>query len=160
MSDTTPSSFTTPTRLHVAIAVTDVDRALGFYRTLFGVEPTKVRDDYAKFEVEDPPVNFTLNQTAGAKPPSTPYHYGIQVKTVEAVEVLRTRLEADGHGVEVEQNVTCCYAVSDKIWAVDPDGHRWEVFVTHADAPVHSIPKVVEANAETQSPCCAPECCT
>ena len=106
--------FPTPTRLHIAVAVRDVAAALPFYRTLFGQEPTKVRADYAKFEVLDPPV-------------------------------------------------TCCYAVQDKFWATDPDGHRWEVFVvTQAEAAVHSENRTVTApaccpqpdNSTAPAPCC------
>ncbi|MBL8973602.1 MAG: VOC family protein [Myxococcales bacterium] len=145
--------FPTATRLHVAVAVRDVAAALPFYRTLFGQEPTKLREDYAKFEVLDPPVNFSLNASAvGAGHGAGPQHFGIQVKSTDAVEIWKSRVEAAGFAVEVEFAVTCCYAVQDKFWAVDPDGHRWEIFVvTQADAAVHSENRTVAA------PACCPQ---
>lgn len=154
-------------RIHVAIATKDIPKAVSFYQTLFGVEPSKLREDYAKFEVVDPPVNFTLNRTAedanvghrGAQ------HLGIQVEATETVIAARSRLESAGLKTMTEEKVTCCYAVQDKVWAVDPDGHRWEIFVTHEDTEVHSIGKVGPPKAESkpetaEEPCCAPECCT
>jgi catechol 2,3-dioxygenase-like lactoylglutathione lyase family enzyme len=151
-------SFDTPTRVHVGIGVSNLEASLPFYRVLFDQEPTKVREGYAKFEVANPPVNFTLNETEHAGTPSMgPQHFGIQVKSTEAVHVARERFKAHGLETIEEDGVTCCYARSDKVWAIDPDGHRWEVFVvTDADAPVHSVAKV-EATAE--EPCCAPSCC-
>jgi catechol 2,3-dioxygenase-like lactoylglutathione lyase family enzyme len=149
--------FPTPTRIHVAIAVTDVEGALPFYRTLFGQEPTKTRPGYAKFEVLDPPVNFTLNRYASSSATQGPQHFGIQVKSTDAVRMARERLERAGYPIEVEDDVTCCWAVQDKVWAVDPDGHRWEVFVvTDADASVHSEPTPKSA----ERTCCDPGCCT
>ena len=147
-------------RIHVAITTPDVDRAVPFYETLFGVAPVKRRADYAKFEVADPSVNFTLNKTSddssvghrGAQ------HFGIQVDDVEVVLAARARLEAAGLATQTEERVTCCYAVQDKVWVVDPDGHRWEVFVTHADAEVHSV-EPVQPVAAAAEPCCAPSCC-
>ena len=157
--------FPTPTRLHVAVAVRDVAAALPFYRTLFGQEPTKVRADYAKFEVLDPPVNFSLNASAiGAGHGAGPQHFGIQVKSTDAVETWKSRVEAAGFAVEVEAAVTCCYAVQDKFWATDPDGHRWEIFVvTRADAAVHSENRTAAAPACCPLPdnntAAAPACC-
>ena len=146
-------------RIHVAIATRDVARAIPFYETLFGRAPVKRKEGYAKFEVVDPPVNFTLNQTRddAAVGHRGAQHFGIQVDKTETVAAARTRLEAAGLSTITEENVTCCYAVQDKIWVVDPDGHRWEIFVTHADAEVHTIETIAPtADAE---PCCAPSCC-
>lgn len=149
---TSAVEFPTPTRLHVAVAVRDVAAALPFYRTLFGQEPTKLRTDYAKFEVLDPPVNFSLNASAvGAGHGAGPQHFGIQVKSSDVVEAWKSRVEAAGFAVEVEAAVTCCYAVQDKFWATDPDGHRWEIFVvTQADAALHSEHRTVA------TPACCP----
>jgi catechol 2,3-dioxygenase-like lactoylglutathione lyase family enzyme len=156
---TTAVEFPTPTRVHVAIAVRDVEASLPFYDTLFGQPPTKVRPGYAKYEVFDPPVNFSLNQHADVRRATGPEHFGIQVKSTDAVAAVRARLERAGHATIAEDAVTCCYAVQDKIWATDPDGHRWEVFVvTDADAPVHSRPAVA-AMAAQEKPCCDPGCC-
>jgi len=140
--------FATNTRIHVALESKDVERSVAFYRTLFGVEPTKVRPGYAKFEPADPPVNLSLNASADARPAAS--HFGVQVKSTEAVQEAIARFEAAGLPTEVEDQVTCCYAVQDKVWVKDPDGNAWEVFVVvDADAPVHG--KAQEGE------CCAPE---
>ena len=152
MKTKTAVEFPTPTRIHVAIAVTDVESALPFYRTLFGQEPTKARPGYAKFEVLDPPVNFTLNRYESSSAKAGPQHFGIQVKSSAAVQKLAGRLQAGGLETRAEDNVTCCHAVQNKVWAADPDGNRWEVYVVlNSDAQHHS----------TQSACCAdqPDCC-
>ena len=157
--------FPTPTRLHVAIAVKDVERSLPFYRTLFAQEPTKVRPGYAKFEVLDPPVNFTLNAGDWPAIEQGPRHFGVQVKSTAAVLEAKVRIEAAGFSTWTEEQVSCCYAVQDKIWVEDPDGHRWEIFVvTDADAPRYErIPADARADeqpdADGDSPCCAPSCC-
>lgn len=176
--------FPTPTRVHVALAVKDAPRAVAFYRALFGQEPTKERSAYAKFEVFDPPLNLALNETPTASTPPAPQHFGIQVQQPEAITAIAERMKAAGFDGEVEDQVTCCYAVQDKIWMTDPDGHRWELFiVTEADSPVHSknrqlnndaccapiasvkadsAPEVeVAKEAESsEEPCCAPSCCS
>lgn len=131
---TSAVEFPTPTRLHVAVAVRDVAAALPFYRTLFGQEPTKLRTDYAKFEVLDPPVNFSLNASAvGAGHGAGPQHFGIQVKSSDVVEAWKSRVEAAGFAVEVEAAVTCCYAVQDKFW-VEGGPTRYEVYTVLAPA--------------------------
>ncbi|MEM6990925.1 MAG: ArsI/CadI family heavy metal resistance metalloenzyme [Myxococcota bacterium] len=147
-------------RIHIAITTRDVAGSLPFYETLFGVAPVKVRDGYAKFDVAEPSVNFTLNSAAEDEQVGHrgSQHFGIQVAETEIVNAARTRLEAAGLETQSEEGVTCCYAVQDKIWAVDPDGHRWEIFVTHADADVHSIPQPKVASPD-EEPCCAPSCC-
>ena len=158
--------FETPTRLHVAIAVRDVKRSLPFYRTLFGQEPSKVRPGYAKFEVQDPPVNFTINGGEWPRVEQGPRHFGIQVKSTAAVESAKDRIEAGGFATWTEEQVSCCYAVQDKVWAADPDGHHWEVFVvTEAEAGSTSkTPSKTPSQARTDATatdedCCGPSCC-
>jgi catechol 2,3-dioxygenase-like lactoylglutathione lyase family enzyme len=122
--------FATDTRIHIALAVKDLAGAIGFYGVLFGQEPSKTRPGYAKFEVAEPPVNLSLNQVRGLTSPNNPVaHYGIQVKSTDAVMRMKDRVVAAGLSMKVEENVTCCYAVQDKIWVADPDGNKWEVFV-------------------------------
>jgi catechol 2,3-dioxygenase-like lactoylglutathione lyase family enzyme len=136
--------FATTMRVHVAINTTSVARSLPFYKTLFGLEPAKVRPGYAKFEVAEPPVNFTLNETPDFKQGGTISHFGIQVKSTGEVLAARDRFIESGLATFSEDEVTCCYAVQDKVWVTDPDGNNWEVFVVlDADAPVHSINKMV-----------------
>ncbi len=171
MQNESAVDFPTPTRVHVALGVRALEPALRFYRALLGQEPTKQRSGYAKFEVVDPPLNLALNETPDAVAPPMPQHFGIQVKRQAAVGQLAQRMRDAGFAGQAEDQVTCCYAVQDKIWVTDPDGHRWELFiVTDADAPVHSIPQGGrppgpdpsdrEASADADpEPCCAPTCC-
>jgi catechol 2,3-dioxygenase-like lactoylglutathione lyase family enzyme len=118
--------------------VRNLDQSVAFYRTLFNQEPTKTRPRYAKFEVAEPPVNLALNVVGGATGPNNPVvHFGIQVKSTEAVGKVANRLKAAGMEVAVEENVTCCYAVQNKVWAADPDGNKWEVYVVLDNDAVH-----------------------
>lgn len=131
MSQRSAVEFATEARLHIALESSNVDRSAEFYATLFGQAPSKVRPGYVKFEVETSPVNLSLNQVAtGRKRAPGVSHFGVQVKSTDAVAAMKQRLESAGIPVRVEENVTCCYAVQDKVWVNDPDGNAWEVFVT------------------------------
>jgi catechol 2,3-dioxygenase-like lactoylglutathione lyase family enzyme len=130
--------FATEFRIHMGLAVHDLQRSIAFYRTLLGREPTKVRPGYAKFEVAEPPVNLALNQVREAVGTAHPVaHFGIQVKSSDAVRSAAERLAAAGFPTEIEQQVTCCYAVQNKVWTADPDGNRWEVYVVLDDRGAH-----------------------
>lgn len=141
--------FATNTRIHVGLAVTNLERSVPFYRTLLDEDPAKTRPRYAKFEVADPPVNLALNEVRSTPGPRrVEEHFGVQVKSSAAVRSAAARLVEQGFDVEFEDRVTCCHAVQDKVWAVDPDGHRWEVFVVLDDSGT-------DLDSST-SPCCAP----
>ena len=129
-------NFPGNSRVHIALAVADLQRSRTFYETLFGVPPTKERPGYIKFEPQDPSVNLTLNEVSDAKSiGKLATHYGIQVKTTQAVQDAISRLSDAGFETAVEENTTCCYAVQDKVWVADPEGNQWEVFVVlDADA--------------------------
>jgi hypothetical protein len=123
-----------------------------FYQTLFGQEPTKTKPGYAKFEVADPPVNLSLNEVTGGTGRNNPAaHFGIQVKSRAAVSNASERLAAAGITTDLEEDVTCCYAVQNKVWATDPDGNKWEVYVVtdNDGTQLHS-------SART---CCPDDCC-
>ncbi len=145
--------FETESRIHMGLAVKDLQRSVDFYRTLFGRGPTKARPRYAKFEVAEPPVNLALNEVGGDTGPNNPVaHFGIQVKTTGAVTEVAARLKTAGLETRTEEKVTCCYAVQNKVWATDPDGNKWEVYVVlDNDAAQH----------HSSSTCCAdrPDCC-
>jgi catechol 2,3-dioxygenase-like lactoylglutathione lyase family enzyme len=133
-------------RPHLALTVTDVERSIPFYRALFGVEPSKVKPGYAKFVVDAPALNFTLNQ--GDREALGAFnHAGIQVASTDDVLAARLRLTRAGLAAFDEMDTTCCYARQDKIWVHDPDGTPWEVFVTHED--------VDEARTQPLATCCA-----
>ena len=139
--------FETNSRIHMGLAVGDLARSVAFYRTLFGQEPTKTRPRYAKFEVAEPPVNLSLNEVGGATWPTNPVaHFGIQVKSSATVQQVSNRLADAGLATEVEENVVCCYAVQNKVWATDPDGNRWEVYVVLDDDGAQ--------HQSSQSACC------
>jgi catechol 2,3-dioxygenase-like lactoylglutathione lyase family enzyme len=126
--------FATDSRIHLGLAVKDLERSVAFYRALLGQEPTKRRPHYAKFEVAEPPLNLALNAVPGPTGPNNPVaHFGIQVKTTEAVGRFDQRLNQAGHPTRAEENVSCCYAVQNKVWAADPDGNKWEVYVVLDD---------------------------
>ena len=120
-------------RPHLAINVSDVDRAVPFYAALFGASPEKVRPGYAKFSVADPALNFTLNE--GPRENLGAFnHGGIEVADTEAVFAAKRRLLEAGLATFDELDTMCCYARQDKIWVRDPDGTPWEVFATLEDS--------------------------
>ncbi len=148
---TTQSAIKFPgaSRVHIGLAVSDLARSRAFYKTLLGIYPTKERPGYIKFESEDPSVNLTLHEVQDAeRVDNSTRHYGIQVKSPQAVQEAITRFSQAGLTTEVEEQTACCYAVQDKVWVADPEGNRWEVFVVlQADA---------EARTALGSQCCAP----
>ncbi|MCL6626528.1 MAG: VOC family protein [Alicyclobacillus shizuokensis] len=140
---------------HVSINVSDFERSLAFYRAFFGLEPGRVRPGYAKFDVEQPPLNFTINQR-DYKDAGALNHLGLQMSSADDVLAAKKRLIAAGMATSDEMNTTCCYAVQDKIWVTDPDGNRWEVFVvlSQEDDRKESVGQV-ECGA-TSGTCCTP----
>lgn len=137
-------------KAHVAIHVKDVGASMEFYRKLFGIEPSKVRAGYAKFDVANPPLNFTLNENPGAGQGALS-HLGIQVGSTADVLAVRREWREKGLAPRDEMQTECCYAVQDKAWVRDPDGNEWEVFVVLKD----NLPEKPAA----EKSCCAPDCC-
>jgi len=119
-------------KAHVALYVADVGRSIEFYRKLLGLGPCKVRRGYAKFDVQEPPLNLTLNERAGVVRGALS-HMGIQVASTADVLALRERWRAAGLETFDEMQTSCCYAVQDKTWVADPDGNEWEAFVVLED---------------------------
>lgn len=114
-------------RFHVHVAVDDLARNIEFYKVLFAAEPSVVQDDYAKWQLEDPRVNFAIS-ARGAE--AGLEHLGIQVDSADELAAVESRL-ARAEGPVVEQTGTaCCYARSDKYWIQDPQGIAWETFHT------------------------------
>jgi catechol 2,3-dioxygenase-like lactoylglutathione lyase family enzyme len=132
-------------RPHLAITVSDVDRSIPFYESLFGVEPAKVRPGYAKFEVAEPALNFTLNEGERSDALGAFNHAGIQVASTDDVLATRLRLQKAGLATFDEMDTTCCYARQDKIWVHDPDGTPWEVFTVLEDAEQAGDPTAAAA---------------
>ena len=145
------SQTVTALKAHVSIHVNQLEPSLEFYRKLFGIEPSKVRRGYAKFDVQNPPLNFTLNEgrSVGGGALS---HLGIQVSSTEDVMAIRQNWMESGLITRDEMQTDCCYATQDKTWVHDPDGNEWEVFVVLKD----NLPE----KADELVACCAPSCCT
>jgi len=137
-------------RLHVHIAVDDLDQNIRFYSALFGAEPAVIKSDYAKWDLADPAVNFAISsraRNAGLD------HVGIQADSAEELAALQARLEAAGISGREQSDAACCYARSDKYWSLDPQGIAWEAFHT-----LDSIPTFNESEEETPAQgCCVPE---
>src|SRR5688572_31962915 len=119
-------------KAHLAINVKDVGESIEFYKKMFGIEPSKVRTGYAKFDVANPPLNFTLNQVPFTGQGALS-HLGIQVATSDDVKAMKASWEAAGLTAREEMQTTCCFALQDKAWVRDPDGNEWEVFAVLED---------------------------
>ena len=139
-------------RMHVSVKVADLESNLTFYKAFFGAEPTKVKSNYAKFELNDPPLHFSMVTRPKGEDRGVLDHFGIQVENTEAVLAARARLKAAGLTPVDEMGTTCCYAVSDKVWIHDPEGNAWEIFYTKADSEFESAD-----DPAVQGMCCAPE---
>jgi catechol 2,3-dioxygenase-like lactoylglutathione lyase family enzyme len=119
-------------KAHIALNVRSVERSAEFYRRMFGLEPSKVRAGYAKFDVQSPPLNLTLNEVPFTDSGALS-HLGIQVASTEDVLAMRERWIDAGLVARDEMQTNCCYALQDKTWVRDPDGNNWEAFVVLAD---------------------------
>jgi catechol 2,3-dioxygenase-like lactoylglutathione lyase family enzyme len=119
-------------KAHLALNVADVKQSREFYSRLLGIQPSKEREGYAKFDVQNPPLNLTLNQ-AGVVSRGALSHLGIQVRSTEDVLAMRQNWIDAGLPVRDEMQTNCCYALQDKTWVQDPDGNQWEVFVVLED---------------------------
>jgi len=131
-------------RMHIGIKSAHFEESVSFYEALFQMGPTKLKEGYAKFEVLDPAVNFTINRTKKVSGNQIS-HMGIQVTAARHVSEEKERLEKLGLTTKLQKSVDCCYALQDKVWVKDPDGNGWEVFV------------VIEESNETkqkQGNCC------
>ncbi|MGH9932031.1 MAG: ArsI/CadI family heavy metal resistance metalloenzyme [Pyrinomonadaceae bacterium] len=153
-------------KAHLALNVHKLEPSLEFYRKMLGIQPSKVRSGYAKFDVQSPPLNLTLNEvTFGERGALS--HLGIQVASTEDVLAMREQWAEAGLVTRDEMQTNCCYATQDKTWVRDPDGNEWEAFVVLQDnlaetAPCECGDKVTEADAKLRMPatvasatCCA-----
>jgi catechol 2,3-dioxygenase-like lactoylglutathione lyase family enzyme len=154
-------------KAHLALNVKDVEVSLEFYRKLLGIKPAKVRTGYAKFDVQNPPLNLTLNQHVFNERGALS-HLGIQVASTDDVLAIRERWTEAGLLTRDEMQTNCCYALQDKTWVRDPDGNEWEVFVVLEDnlaetAPCECGTKLDDTvsnsealKADSAAACCAP----
>ncbi|MGZ7041046.1 MAG: ArsI/CadI family heavy metal resistance metalloenzyme [Thermoanaerobaculia bacterium] len=118
---------------HISINVRNVARSIDFYRQMLGIEPSKVRTGYAKFDVQNPPLNLALNEVPSLSDSGALSHLGLQVGSTDDVLAMRLRWKAAGLATRDEMQTSCCYAKQDKTWVHDPDGNEWEAFVVLED---------------------------
>lgn len=118
-----------PVKAHISLNVSSLDRSLAFYEAFFGVPTHKRRPGYANFDLSEPPLKFAIQEQPIHPGAGTLSHLGFQVATREQVQATRDRLIAARLATFDERDATCCYALQDKVWAHDPDGNAWEVYV-------------------------------
>ena len=138
-------------RLHVHVSVEDVAKSIQFYNTLFAAEPTVTKDDYAKWMLEDPRVNFAISKRGSD---TGIRHLGIQVEDRAELADVYSRLQRAEAPVLEEGATTCCYAKSDKRWIEDPQGVQWETFLTTGESTVYGADPV---NEQPKASCCGPK---
>jgi catechol 2,3-dioxygenase-like lactoylglutathione lyase family enzyme len=119
-------------RVQLALNVSDLDRAVDFYSKMFDTPPNKVKDGYANFAVEDPPLKLVLIEHADATERLN--HLGVELQTTDEVGSATERLRSVGLDTTTEDQTTCCYAVQDKVWVDDPQGSSWEFYAILEDA--------------------------
>jgi catechol 2,3-dioxygenase-like lactoylglutathione lyase family enzyme len=139
-------------RFHVNISVADLDQSIDFYNTLFGQKPSVRKDDYAKWMLDDPRVNFAISKSSRS---SGINHIGLQADTMDELGEIQQRLRAAGEQTFDQPAAECCYASSSKTWVQDPDAVRWETFVTHGQITHYGGDNVPVAGNDEQSRCCA-----
>jgi catechol 2,3-dioxygenase-like lactoylglutathione lyase family enzyme len=133
-------------RLHIHVGVKNLEQSIRFYNTLFGAEPAKVKEDYAKWMLDDPRINFAISTRVGQKGVD---HLGLQAEEAGELQTLRQRLKDADTALLDEGETTCCYARSDTSGVQDPDGLTWEAYHTMEDAELFSVA------GNDQKACCA-----
>jgi len=131
-------------RVQLALNVSDLEASVTFYSTMFGVEPHKRRPGYANFAITEPPLKLVLIEvpadTRGTGVAGALNHLGVEVASVEEVEVGAARLRDAGLATFDEKDTTCCYALQDKVWVHDPAGAPWEIYTVKDDDPADPLP--------------------
>lgn len=126
------------TLFHFSLNVSNLERSIAFYRILFNAGPAKSHADYAKFELAQPPLVFSLvPQSPGSG--GTLSHFGFPVDDVAEVEATHARLTAAGMVTTCQENTVCGYARQDKVWVADPDQNFWEIYVVHEEVDPESV---------------------
>ncbi len=143
-------------RLHVHVGVADLDQSIRFYSTLFAAEPAIRKDDYAKWMLDDPRVNFAISQ--GRHDNKGIQHLGVQAESIDELGEVYGRLKAADRPVLEEGRTTCCYAKSEKSWISDPDGIVWETFYTDGQATTYGDSPVLGTLGDSlpDDKCCVP----
>ena len=139
-------------RLHIHMAVAELATSIKFYSTIFNASPTVIREDYAKWDLSEPAVNFAISKRGHINGIN---HLGIQVDSEEALKDIAKRLDSAEIHFSKQEGSSCCYAHSNKHWTLDPQGIAWESFHTLEDIPVFG--EDIKADSEGKSlACCIP----
>jgi len=138
-------------RVQLALNVSDLDAAVDFYSKLFATEPAKRRPGYANFAIADPPLKLVLVESADGEVRLN--HLGVEVGSTDDVTAAHARLTDEGMATATEDNVTCCYALQDKVWVDDPDGAPWEVYTVLADVEMPG--GELRTEPEADAACCS-----
>lgn len=137
-------------RMHIHVGVTNLKESISFYTKMFATEPTIEKADYAKWQLEDPKINFAISARGAAEGLN---HLGIQVEDALELSDMKSRLDTLQADLVEEEGTACCYAKSDKYWVNDPSGIPWETFHTLDSIPVFNESADQE---EAASACCVP----
>src|SRR2546421_47129 len=143
-------------RLHVHVGVDDLAQSIRFYSTLFAAEPSVIKNDYAKWMLEDPNVNFAISTASGHAGIS---HLGIQAEDETELAEVYDRLTRAERPIVEAKDATCCYAKSDKQWIADPQGVPWETFFTYGESTVYGEGSLAKLKEVSEAACCEPTCC-
>jgi catechol 2,3-dioxygenase-like lactoylglutathione lyase family enzyme len=139
-------------RVQLALNVSDIEEAIGFYSKLFGTQPAKVRPGYANFAITEPPLKLVLIEGHGE--PGSLNHLGVEVTSTDEVAATNARLTGEGLATATEDQVSCCFAVQDKVWVDAPDGEPWEIYTVLADTE-HPAGELRTVEPEADALCCA-----
>lgn len=141
-------------RVQLALNVSNVEEAVSFYSKLFNTEPAKRKPGYANFAIDNPPLKLVLIENTDEGAAGTMNHLGVEVETPEEVGSAQTRLAQDGLETVIEDKVTCCYAVQDKVWVHDPDNAPWEIYTVLENAEQMKSTGLEIINGSETSVCC------
>lgn len=155
-------------RFHVHVSVDDLAQSIRFYSTLFAIEPSVVKDDYAKWMLDDPRVNFAISTVGNGHTGNVEIagrgtrqqgvsHLGIQVEDETELAEVYDRLARAKRPIVEAKNTTCCYAKSDKQWIADPQGVPWETFLTYGESTVYGKGSLDELRNANEAACCVPD---
>jgi catechol 2,3-dioxygenase-like lactoylglutathione lyase family enzyme len=146
-------------RFHIHLAVENLEKNIQFYSTLFGSEPTVQHEDYAKWMLDDPRINFAISNRSNK---SGLDHLGIQAEDEQELQNIKQNLDATQRPIETQEQAACCYMRSDKYWVTDPQGIAWESFHSLTGIPTFNDENA-QSDGENPFACCPPEnttaCC-
>ncbi|NNC95310.1 MAG: glyoxalase/bleomycin resistance/dioxygenase family protein [Chitinophagales bacterium] len=141
-------------KMHVSLFVSSLSKSLEFYNSLFGTNPSKVKNEYAKYELEDPGLIISFIEKPGVIQNQFG-HLGFRVNTQDELMIRLLEAKQSGLSIKEEIGTSCCYAKQDKFWVSDPDGYQWEVYYFHEDVEFND-PHEVQSNGKEETACCAP----